>query len=462
LLLDAARRLEPLDTGLARETHLEALGAAIFAGRLGDRLDVRMAAEAARAAPPGPRRPRLTDLLLDGIALRFADGYVAGALPLRHALQAFRREAGREGGDIMRWLWLACPVVPEPVAPELWDYETWCELASRAVRLARDAGALTVLSVALSYRAGVHVHAGEFRAAAVLIEEANAIARATGNAPLPYTSLMLIAWRGDESHALTTIETAVRDATARGEGRALGLAGYAAALLRNGHGRYQDALAHAQEACSYEDLGFLGWALVELIEAAVRSGAPEVAAEALYRLEGRCLGAGTDWALGILARSSALLREGEAAEHLYLEAVERLGRTQIVPQLARAHQLYGEWLRSEGRRVEAREQLYIAYDVLSRIGAQAFAERARRELLATGETVRVRTVQTAAELTAQETQIAWLAGSGLTNSQIGARLFLSARTVEWHLHKVFGKLGVSSRKELREGLRDTITVAEPA
>jgi DNA-binding CsgD family transcriptional regulator/tetratricopeptide (TPR) repeat protein len=461
LLLDAARRLEPLDSGLARETHLEALGAVIFAGRLGGRPELREAAEAARAAPE-PRERRLTDLLLEGVATRFTEGYAAGMPPLRRALQAFRREAGRGDGDVMRWLWLACPVAPEPVAPELWDYETWCELATRAVRLARDAGALTVLPVALSYRAGVHVHAGEFTTAAALIEEADAIGRATGNAPLRYTSLMLVAWRGDEGLALRTIEAAVGDATARGEGRALGLAGYAAALLHNGHGRYGVALAHARQACSYEDLGFFGWALVELIEAAARSGDTEAAASALHRLEGRCRAAATDWSLGILARSSALLSDGQTAERLYREAVERLGRSQIVPQLARAHQLYGEWLRRENRRIEAREQLRTSHDMFSRIGAEAFAERARRELMATGETVRTRTPRTRADLTAQEAQIARLAGDGLTNPEIGARLFLSPRTVEWHLHKVFTKLDVSSRRELRETLPDAFAVAEPA
>ena len=206
LLLDAARQLEPLDNELAREAYLEALGAVIFAGRLSGRLDVREVAEAARAAPPGPQPPRLTDLLLDGVATRFTEGYVAGEPLLRRALQGFQQAAERGDEDIMRWLWLACPVAPEPVAPELWDYEAWRELATRAVRLARDAGALTVLPVALSYRAGVHVHAGEFAAASALIEESDAIARATGNTPLRYTPLMLVAWRGDETQALETIE----------------------------------------------------------------------------------------------------------------------------------------------------------------------------------------------------------------------------------------------------------------
>ena len=462
LLLDAARRLEPLDNELAREAYLETLGAVIFAGPLSGRPDLQEAAEAGRAAPPAPEPPRLTDLLLNGVATRFTDGYVAGGPPLRRALRAFRHDA--DGGDegIMRWLWLACPVAPEPVAPELWDYEAWRELAGRAVRLARDAGALTVLPVALSYRAGVHVHAGEFAQAAALIDEADAITRATGNAPLRYTSLMLVAWRGDETRALETIEAGIRDATARGEGRALGLAGYASAVLHNGRGRYQAALAHAQQACAYEDPGFLGWSLVELVEAAARSGSEDLAANALQRLDGRCRAAGTDWALGVLARSRALLSEGNAAELLYREAIERLGRSPIVPQLARTHLLYGEWLRREQRRLDAREQLRIAHEVLDRIGAEAFAERARRELQATGETARKRTVQRHVELTAQEEQIARLAGAGLTNPEIGAQLFLSPHTVEWHLRKVFAKLGIKSRRQLHTTLSDMTVAAEPA
>jgi DNA-binding CsgD family transcriptional regulator len=462
LLLDAARRLERLDNASAREAYLETLGAVIFAGRLGGRPGLREAAEAARAAPPGPDPPRLTDLLLDGVATRFTDGYVAGTPPLRRALRAFQQEAAGGDEDVMRWLWLTCPVAPEPVAPELWDYETWRELADRAVRLARDAGALTVLPVALSYRAGVHVHAGEFAQAAGLIEEADAIARATGNAPLRYTSLMLVAWRGDETRAAETIEAAIRDATARGEGRALGLAGYALAVLHNGHGRYQAALAHARQACAYEDPGFLGWSLAELVEAAARSGADDAAANALQRLDGRSRAAGTDWALGILARSSALLSEGDAAESLYREALERLGRSPIVPQLARTHLLYGEWLRREQRRLDAREQLRTAHEMLDRIGAQAYAERARRELQATGETARSRTVQRRVELTAQEEQIARLAGAGLTNPEIGAQLFLSPHTVEWHLRKVFAKLGIRSRRQLRTTLPDVPIAAESA
>jgi DNA-binding CsgD family transcriptional regulator len=267
---------------------------------------------------------------------------------------------------------------------------------------------------------------------------------------------------GDETRALATIEAAIRDATARGEGRALGLAGYATAVLHNGHGRYQAALAHAQRACAYDDLGFLGWSLVELVEAAARSGAADTAADALRRLAGRCRAAGTDWALGVLARSSALLSAGPAAESLYREGVDRLACSPIVPQLARAHLVYGEWLRRERRRVDAREQLRIAHALFDRIGAAAFAERARRELQATGETVRKRAVQTRVELTAQQVQIARLAGDGLTNAEIGAQLFLSPRTVEWHMRKVFAKLAISSRKQLRPRLTAAVIAAEPA
>ena len=253
------------------------------------------------------RPPRLVDVLLDGVATRFTDGYVAGLPPLRRALDAFRRDDGHTKDDVMRWLWLACPVAPEPVAPELWDDEAWHELATRAVRLAREAGALAVLPVALVYRAGVHVHAGEFAAASALVEEADAITEATGNAPLSYTSLVLAAWRGEEARASELIEAGIREATARGEGRAIGLAGYVTAVLYNGLARYETALAGARQACEHEDLGFFGWSLVELVEAGARGGAHEeaVAAEAL--LEERTRASGTDWALGIGARSRALL-----------------------------------------------------------------------------------------------------------------------------------------------------------
>jgi DNA-binding CsgD family transcriptional regulator len=452
LLLDAAKKLEPLDSGLARETYLEALGAAIFAGRLGHGFNVREAAEAARAAAPAPRPPRPMDLLLDGVAMRLTEGCVEGMPALRRALDALRRDGGRSEDDIMGWLWLACPVAIGPIAPELWDYVAWHELAARAVGLARDAGALAVLPAALVYRAGVHVHAGEFGAAAGLIEEADAITAATGNASLRYASLILAAWRGDEARALELIAAGVQDATARGEGRALGLAGYATAVLYNGLGGYEAALAGARRACEHEDLGFFGWSLAELVEAGAHSGASDEACTALRQLGERTRAAGSEWALGIQARSRALLSDGPAADTLYREAIDRLGRSRIAVHLARAHLVYGEWLRREQRRTDAREHLRTAHDMFGRFGAAAFAERARRELQATGETVRKRTTDTRYALTVQEAQVARLAAQGHTNPEIGAQLFISPRTAEYHLHKVFSKLGISSRRQLRRHL----------
>lgn len=448
LLLSAARRLEELDPERARETYLEALGAVIFAGRLSGGRGVVEAAEAARTAPRAPQPPRAIDLLLDGLVSRFTEGYAAGVQPLREGLHALRREEGHSQ-DHLRWLWLGCRI-----AADLWDDESWHELATRQVRLARDAGALAVLPIALTYRAGVHVHAGEFSAAAELIDEADAITEATAGVPLMYTSLVLSAWRGQEAHALALVRASVEDATGRGEGRAIALAEYATAVLYNGLGRYEDSFAAAQRACEQDDLGLFGWGLVELIEAAARSGNPEIGSGALRRLEERARAVGTDWALGMEARSRALLSDGHAADALYREAIERLTRSRIAVHLARAHLLYGEWLRRENRRLDARRQLRLADDMFSRAGAGGFAERARRELLATGESLRKRMAETSEALTAQEAQIARLARDDLTNSEIGAHLFISPRTVEWHLGHVFAKLDITSRRQLRRALPD--------
>ena len=446
-LLDAAKRLEPLDAGLARETHLEALRAAGSAGRLSDGVGVREVAEAAAAAPPPPPPPGALDLLLDGLATRFTDGYAAGVTPLRRALEAFRREAEPSEED-RRWLWLSCPVAPEPLAPDLWDDATWHELAGRAATMAREAGALTVLPTALSNLAVVHLHAGELGAAAALIEEAESIAESTGSTPLTYPSVLLAAWRGEEAPAIETIERSVRSATEAGEGRAIGLAEYATALLSNGLGRYEVGLDAARRACEYEDLGLYPWALAEQVEAAARSEAAEAAAAALQELEERTVAVGTSWALGVRARSRALLSDDEAADALYREAIERLEECRIAVDLARARLVYGEWLRRQGRRVDGREQLRSAHRMLSDMGIEAFAERARRELLATGETVRKRAADTVHVLTPQEAQIARLARDGLSSPEIGTQLFISPRTVQYHLHKVFAKLEISSRKQL--------------
>jgi DNA-binding CsgD family transcriptional regulator len=444
LLLDAAKLLEGVDDHLAHETYLEAIGAAIFAGRLGEHPSIREIAEAVRRAPLAPSSTGSVDLLLDGIASRYTDGYRASAPMLKSALELFRHHA--ESGDVanMRWFWLAWTI-----AGELWDDRLAEELATLAVRRAREAGALGHLPIALACRAGVHVTAGEFTAASALIDESNSISEATGYAPLSYASGRLFAWRGEEASARDHFAWAVENATMRGEGRAIGQSGDMSAVLYNGLGRYGEALAGARTACEHDELGVRGFALVELIEAAVRSGSVETAAEALSDLEQRTVPAGTDWALGILARSRALLATGDVADALYREAIERLGRSRIVVHLARAHLVYGEWLRRENLRIAAREQLRLAHEMLQRIGAEAFAERARRELVATGATARERSDTHRTDLTPQESQIARLAASGRTNPEIGSELFISPKTVEYHLRKVFTKLGLTTRRELR-------------
>jgi DNA-binding CsgD family transcriptional regulator len=446
LLLHAARRLEPLDAAMARETHLEAMAAAMFAGRLGGKPTIREAGEAALAAPAAPQPPRAIDLLLDGLATRFTEGYAAGVPPLRRALDAFRRVDELSARDV-RWLWLACRL-----AQDLWDDELWHVLATSGVRVARETGALSVLPMAVTYRAALHIHAGAFGPAAALIEEADAITLATDMAPLKYATLMLAAWQGNEADGLQLIEALTVGVRARGEGMGLGINDWAIALLYNGNGRYAEALAAAQRGCEYDDVGLFAWSLVELIEAGVRCGATDASSAALDRLSARTQASGTEWALGIEAGSRALLSDGQDAEPLYREAVERLERSRGVVHATRARLLYGEWLRRENRRIDAREQLRVAYDRFSRIGAKAFAERARGELLATGETVRKRRADTRDELTPQEEQIARLARDGLSNPEIGARLFLSPRTVEWHLRKVFSKLEIRSRHELSSAL----------
>ena len=440
LLLHAARRLEPLDAALARETHLEAIAAAMFAGRLGDKPNVREVAEAAQAAPAAPQPPRAIDLLLEGLATRFTEGYSAGVPPLRRALDAFRDVEGLTARDV-RWLWLACRL-----AQDLWDDELWHVLATRGVRVARDTGALSLLPTMANYLAALNVHAGAFATAAALIDEVDAITQATGLPPLQYSAAMLVAARGDQAEVLS--ESAWRSAAERGEGSAVGLYWWLTALLHNSHGHYGEALTAARQACEHEDVMAYGWALVELIEAGARVDRPDEAAAALDRLSERTRASGTEWALGIEAGSRALLSEGEDAEPLYREAVERLARSRGVVHLARARLQYGEWLRRENRRVDAREQLRAAHEVFSDIGAEGFAERASHELLATGETARKRSDDARGVLTPQEAHIARLARDGLSNPEIGAQLFISPRTVQYHLRKVFLKLDITSRNQL--------------
>jgi DNA-binding CsgD family transcriptional regulator/tetratricopeptide (TPR) repeat protein len=443
LLLAAAKRLEPLDVTLARETYLDALWAAIIVGRLAEGGGVLEAAKAARAVPPAPEPPRPADLLLDGLAVLITEGHAAAAPMLERVLSAFRGDGiSREEG--LRWLWLACHV-----ARLLWDDESWEVLCTRHLQLSRDTGALTVLHLALNQRMAVHEHSGELATAAALREEVEEVAEATGGQLGPYGALALAAWRGREADLSELIDAMMNDLVARGEGTGLAIIPWASTLLYNGLGRYEEALAAAQQAGAYHDeLLFSTWGLVELIEAAVRSGNPEPAADALRRLSETTRASATDWALGIEARSRALLTDDEAAERLYREAIERLARTRIRAELARAHLLYGEWLRREKRRLDAREQLRTAHEMLTAMGIEAFAQRAADELEATGETVRKLSVESPDQLTAREAQIARLARDGLSNPEIGARLFISPRTVEYHLHKVYGKLDITSRHEL--------------
>jgi DNA-binding CsgD family transcriptional regulator len=446
LLLTAAQQLEPLDVTLARETYLEALMAAQFAGRLADGAALEVA-EAARAAPPS-RSPRAPDVLLDGLAAMITEGHRPAARLLKRAVQAFRSgDAGETGG--FRWMWLA-----EEAAIEMWDHDSWRELAVRELQLVREAGALTVLPLALSANTVALIFAGELAAAASLIDEVKIVTEATGAQLAPYGPLILAAWRGREAELGDLTDATLREALPRGEGIGVSTAQWANAVLHNGLARYEGAATSARQVLEGPPGldATVNWVLPELVEAAVRCDETELARDALQRLTEITRAGGTDWALGLEARSGALLSEDAAAERLYLEAVERLGRTRVRGEHARAHLLYGEWLRREGRRKDAREQLRVAHGRFADMGMEAFAERARRELQATGATTRKRRAATRDELTPQEEQIARLARDGLTNSEIGSQLFLSPRTVEWHLRKVFTKLGITSRMGLHDAL----------
>ena len=439
LLLKAAKRLEPLNLDLARQTYLNAWVAAPLAGRLAGAGDLLEVSRAVRALPPA-RSPRPADLLLDGLALLVTDGPAAAAPVLRQAVTAFASgDISREEGLASGWL----------AASVLWDDDAGRAIMDREVRLAREAGALDELPVNLIPLAMSATWRGDFAAAASLIAEGDTVCEVTGSRLAPYAAMLLAAMRGNQAELTSLVEATIAAAEAGGQGAALTCAHWVAAILHNGLGRYADAFAAAGQARADSHLYMSMWALPELIEAAVRTSNTEVAAGALERLAESTSVSGTDWALGVEARSRALLSEGEAADRLYRDAIKRLGRTRMRAELARAHLLYGEWLRRENRRIDAREQLRSAYQMLTAMGMEGFAERARRELLATGETVRKRTVETLTDLTAQEAQIAKLARDGHTNQEIAAQLFISPRTVEWHLGNVFTKLGITSRKGLR-------------
>jgi DNA-binding CsgD family transcriptional regulator len=450
LLLEAAKQLEPLDARLARETYLEAFVAALSAERLVQRGDPREVATAVLAADWEPST-RACDLLLDALAVFTCEGYVAAAAALKLALRAFREERLSEE-DELRWLWPA-----GRVARALADDEAWDALTARHLELARRTGAFSLLPVALTDRVVVELVSGRIGVATSLAAEADAVVEATGSHLAQRTSVTLANWRGGDAEAVALSEARRQEVLRRGEGLWLAADDWGSAQRYNALGRYEEALAAAERAVEEpRGLGLSIWVLPELIEAAARSGHTERATGRLAELAQLAHAADTDWALGTHARAAALLADGATAERLYKEAIERLSRIHMrgSQTLARAHLLYGEWLRRGHRRIDAREQLRVAHAMLADMGAEGYAERARRELQATGETVRKRTVETLDELTPQEVQVARLAADGQTNPEIGAQLFLSPRTVEWHLTKMFGKLGISSRKELRSALSD--------
>jgi DNA-binding CsgD family transcriptional regulator len=446
MLLRAAQQLGTLDPALAREAHLEALFAALFAGRMGKTGGVREAAEAVRRAPEPPHPPRAADLLLDGFALTITEGYAAGASVLRQALQAFSSpDIGTD--EVLRWACFAAYA-----ARILCDEESCRALPTRQIQLAYDAGALAVLPISITYRVGAHLHAGELGAARSMLEELDVVSDETGTQAPSYAAVAVACGHGREAEALRLMKISMNAIVARGEGIGVTLIEWRTAMLYNSLARYGEALAAARAASECrEELQSPLW-LQELIEAAVRSGRPDLAAAALEELSDATAAIATHWALGIEARCRALLGEDAEAERSYREAIDHLERTEARVEIARAHLLYGEWLRRENRRMDARVELRVAYGQFTVMGMEAFAERARGELLATGERVRKRTPETRDELTAQERQIARLAREGLSNPEIGARLFLSPRTVEWHLRKVFGKLGIRSRRELTSAL----------
>jgi DNA-binding CsgD family transcriptional regulator len=443
LLLSAAKRLERFDVDLARETYLDAWGAAWFAGSLATAGGLLEVSRAARLAPPSAHPSQPFDLLLEGLALLMTEGRAAAAPALRRATDAFT------AGDIPAensFRWTALAPIPSYI---LWDDESWYAINARQLALAREAGALARVPMGLITGAVIDAWSGEFAKASEATAEASTIVELTRTRLAPYAAMLLVALQGREADAFTLLETAIEEAADVGQGFAVQWGEFAKAILFNGLGRYDEALVAAQNATDdTPELFISSWALAELIEATSRSLGTRQAGSALERLAEHTAVAGTDWGLGIAARSRALLTDGDAAEPLYREAIERLGRTRLRPELGRAHLLYGEWLRRQRRRIDARAELRIAHEMFTGFGMEAFTERARVELEATGERARKRTVDTLGELTPQEAQISRLVAQGQTNREIAAQLFISASTVEYHLRKAFRKLGVTSRVQL--------------
>jgi DNA-binding CsgD family transcriptional regulator len=448
LLLLAARELEPLDPLLSRDTYLDALSAALVVGQLAGEVGLSEVAQAARAAPANPGSSvRPQDLLLDGLAVVITEGYVAGAPLLKEAVSAFRN-TDIPVVEAMRWLWPATHA-----AYDLWDDESWDELSARRVTLARETGALSVLPIALRARVGFHLFAGELASAASLSDEIEAVTKATGGGHARYRALALAAFSGRESEAAALIHAASSDLVGRSDGMGLTLIEHAKAVLYNGLGRYREACEAARRGAAHpRELAISNWSLPHLVEAAVRTDQRALAEDAMRRLARTTAPSGTDWALGVESRCRALVSDGDEAEGYYRDAIDHLGRTRLRAEHARGHLLYGEWLRRQAHHVEARTHLRTAHDMFGDMGMEAFTKRARRERLATGESIRKRRTERRDKLTPQEAQIAQLARAGLTNPEIGGQLFLSPRTVEWHLKKIFTKLGISSRRGLPDAL----------
>jgi len=451
LLLAAARRLETLELSIARETYVDAFSAALFGARLNGSVGIPEVADVARAAPRTPQvEPSSADLLLDAL-VALTDDYETAVPRCREAI--LRLSGGKASAkERLRWLWQGCVL-----ALETWDDEYALSLSRSSVQIARETGTLAELALALSAHTPILVFCGDLATAAATVSETESVEETTGVRSAPYGALILSAWQGREGDTTNLIEATEREANARGEGIGLAISAYARAVLCNGLGRYEQALAAAVEASEHREVVAENWGLSELIEPATRTGRTDLAAEALKRLARKAHATGTDWALGIDARSRALLSEDDRAEDFFQKAIDHLSRTGVRAELSRTHLLYGEWLRRMNRRVDARAELRIAYDSFASMGMAAFAERAERELSATGDTVRKRTVETRDDLTAQERQIAELARDGLSNPEIGARLFLSRRTVEWHLRHVFAKLEIQSRRELSSALAQSMS-----
>ncbi|MDA0158865.1 AAA family ATPase [Solirubrobacter ginsenosidimutans] len=445
VMLDAARELEAFDLETARRAYLTGWQAAIAAGYLGGADVIVEICRAVRRLPALPPDPHALDVLLDGLTLLTTDGRAAATPVLRRAASAL---VELPESDVLRW-GVAAPTASNAI----WDADGATAIAERMTRIVRDAAALAVLPTHLSGLAMDRAWSGDLAAARALIAESDSVAAATGSRIPPFAAVRLGALRGRLSEASASIQAAIAHAEANGQGTSAQFAHWSAAVLYNGLARYEEALAAAQEATANAIDPFQSmWPLPELVEAAVRAGEPELAHEALERLVETTQPAGTDFALGIEARSRALVSDGAAAEALYLEAIERLSRTRLRPELARGQLVFGEWLRQQGRTADAREQLRAAEDLFAAIGMEAFSQRARAELVRAGATVRSSPVEAHQQLTPQEDQIAHLARDGLTNAQIGDQLFISRRTVEWHLRKVFAKLAIDSRNGLNAAL----------